>query len=410
MLIETPVSTTRFLVYLQVYMKKLSRYSTYADMKISEFQRISEFRPLPKVDYTSIETPVVEEPDRLDVVDDLGSLGEERSALEDLMKQFTSASDFAETVAFNEEPEFAPVSDLGISPTDWFVSDSSSEVILEDEVIDSDFYAFLDEVEEDSLHGEGTSSVDEDGVEDDDSGWEDDDDDEPDAEDLSGWGDEPEDEPVDDSGWEDDDDEEPNDDEDVDGEEDLSGWEDDDVDEEEIIEDDPESYFEDYDDDEELDGEEDDSGWEDDDEPDEQVSISTPTVEQPLVSEPTVTELYTVIFNSAYVPRRPAFKYAPRLRASKPKAPISRPSVGLSKPAPKIPELHIQPPTPPVQVAPSDDKFVRLESEDVVAYARRLVRVSEEVAVKYFSPKEIEQALKAGKIMRRRGVLIFAHN
>lgn len=394
MLIETPVSTTRFLVYLQVYMKKLSRYSTYADMKISEFQRISEFRPLPKVDYTSLETPIVAEADRLDVIEEVGSLEEERSALESLMAQFTSATDFAETVAFNEEPEFTPVSDLGISSDEWFVSDSSSEVLPEEEVVDSDFYMFLELEDSEDSDNEGTS------VEEDDfSDW-DKDDEEPDGseEDLDGW------EEDDEEGSEESDDleEEPDDfeedfeswdEDDEEGSEDFSGWDDDDS----------ESDFEVSSDEEELEVEDDLSGWEDDEELEEQVSVSTPTVDSASVSEPTVAELYTLIFNSSYIPRRPAFKYVPKARVSKPKAPISRPKV-------KMPELHVQPPTPPVQADTVGDKFVRLESEDVVAYARRLVRVSEDVAIKYFSPKEIEQALKAGKIMRRRGVLIFAHN
>lgn len=60
----------------------------------------------------------------------------------------------------------------------------------------------------------------------------------------------------------------------------------------------------------------------------------------------------------------------------------------------------------PVQVV---DKFARREGEDIVLYARRLVRVSEVEVLKYFSPRELEIALERGNLLRKRGVIIFAH-
>jgi hypothetical protein len=60
----------------------------------------------------------------------------------------------------------------------------------------------------------------------------------------------------------------------------------------------------------------------------------------------------------------------------------------------------------PVQVV---DKFVRRDGEDIVLYTRRLVRVSEVEVLKYFSPRELEIALERGNLLRKRGVIIFAH-
>lgn len=55
------------------------------------------------------------------------------------------------------------------------------------------------------------------------------------------------------------------------------------------------------------------------------------------------------------------------------------------------------------------DKFVRRDGEDIVMYARRLVRVSEVEVLRYFSPRELEIALERGNLLRKRGVIIFAH-
>lgn len=60
----------------------------------------------------------------------------------------------------------------------------------------------------------------------------------------------------------------------------------------------------------------------------------------------------------------------------------------------------------PIQVV---DKFARRDGEDIVLYARRLVRVSEVEVLKYFSPRELEIALERGNLLRKRGVIIFAH-
>lgn len=55
------------------------------------------------------------------------------------------------------------------------------------------------------------------------------------------------------------------------------------------------------------------------------------------------------------------------------------------------------------------DRLVRRDGEDIVMYARRLVRVSEVEVLRYFSPRELEIALERGNLLRKRGVIIFAH-
>ena len=70
-------------------------------------------------------------------------------------------------------------------------------------------------------------------------------------------------------------------------------------------------------------------------------------------------------------------------------------------------------PAPRSTVAPvvdtTVDRLVRRDGEDIVMYARRLVRVSEVEVLRYFSPRELEIALERGNLLRKRGVIIFAH-
>ena len=64
---------------------------------------------------------------------------------------------------------------------------------------------------------------------------------------------------------------------------------------------------------------------------------------------------------------------------------------------------------PKQEVTQVMDRHARRGGEDIVAYARRLVRVSEVEVLKYFSPRELEVALERGNLLRKRGVIIFAH-
>ena len=157
------------------------------------------------------------------------------------------------------------------------------------------------------------------------------------------------------------------------------------------------------------------------------------TSESNLESEPTRVEFKEEIFRSDYVGKREPWTYVakekedvkppqPQLRVSaqevaprqvqEPK-PTPRPQV-VSAPQPKPvvrpkqvaerPQIQAQ---PQVQV---QDKTVRMVNEDFVSYCRRNLRVQEQVALGYFSPSEIESAVRQGKVLRKGGVLIFAHS
>ena len=101
-------------------------------------------------------------------------------------------------------------------------------------------------------------------------------------------------------------------------------------------------------------------------------------------------------------------------------------TVAVSKP-PKVEERKVLQPrkldTPVSKVSPdignvvsqpvqnsNADKSVRHLNEDFVAYCRRNLRVQERVALEYFSPSEVESAVKQGKVLRKSGLLIFAHS
>lgn len=157
------------------------------------------------------------------------------------------------------------------------------------------------------------------------------------------------------------------------------------------------------------------------------------TFESNLESEPTRVEFKEEIFRSDYVGKREPWTYvakekevakppqtqlrvsqqevAPR-KVQEPK-PTPRPQVPptpqpkpVVRPKQVVERPQIQPQTP-VQ---ANDKTVRMVNEDFVSYCRRNLRVQEQVALGYFSPSEIESAVKQGKVLRKGGVLIFAHS
>ena len=155
------------------------------------------------------------------------------------------------------------------------------------------------------------------------------------------------------------------------------------------------------------------------------------TSESNLESEPTRVEFKEEIFRSDYVGKREPWTYvakekevvkstqtqpkvstqevAPRKVQEPQSAP--RPQV-ISTPKPKPmakPQLIMQRPQPQTQVQ-TNDKTVRMVNEDFVSYCRRNLRVQEQVALGYFSPSEIESAVRQGKVLRKGGVLIFAHS
>lgn len=157
------------------------------------------------------------------------------------------------------------------------------------------------------------------------------------------------------------------------------------------------------------------------------------TSESNLESEPTRVEFKEEIFRSDYVGKREPWTYVakekevvkppqPQPRVSAPEVPprkvqepnsIPRPQVAptlqpkpMVKPQSVVQRTQIQPQT---QVQ-TNDKTVRMVNEDFVSYCRRNLRVQEQVALGYFSPSEIESAVRQGKVLRKGGVLIFAHS
>ena len=161
------------------------------------------------------------------------------------------------------------------------------------------------------------------------------------------------------------------------------------------------------------------------------------TSESDFENEPTRVEFKEEIFRSDYVGKREPWTYVAKEK-SVVKPPQPQPRVSQSevaprtvqepKPAPKPQTVSIPQPQPqsagkpkPIvqrpqpQVQPQtqgqvNDKTVRLVNEDFVSYCRRNLRVSEQVALGYFSPSEIESAVRQGKVLRKSGVLIFAHS
>lgn len=161
------------------------------------------------------------------------------------------------------------------------------------------------------------------------------------------------------------------------------------------------------------------------------------TSESDFENEPTRVEFKEEIFRSDYVGKREPWTYVAKekvfIKPSQPQPMVSQPEVAPRtvqepKPAPKPqtvsipqsqpqsavkPKLIVQRPQPQVQPqiqGQVNDKTARLVNEDFVSYCRRNLRVSEQVALGYFSPSEIESAVRQGKVLRKSGVLIFAHS
>lgn len=157
------------------------------------------------------------------------------------------------------------------------------------------------------------------------------------------------------------------------------------------------------------------------------------TFESNLESEPTRVEFKEEIFRSDYVGKREPWTYvakekevakppqtqlrvsqqevAPR-KVQEPK-PTPRPQVPPTpqpKPVVRPKQVVERPQNQPQTPVQANDKTVRMVNEDFVSYCRRNLRVQEQVALGYFSPSEIESAVKQGKVLRKGGVLIFAHS
>jgi hypothetical protein len=340
--ITYPISSSRFLLAMQVYARKMAAYETYEEVKKREFERISLFRPLPTVSKESIKTEVVEESPRYLL--DTESSEDETVELDSLFDGFED-----------------------LINTDWLTSMKSKE-----EVEHRD-----EEEEQDPLNGVSFASLG-----------------------LSSNSDEEEQE-LELREFE------------VDPSDDFS----------DPFSDTPQSSVTEF----EL-----------------EVGKTTPsqensnlsqseTSESAFENEPTRVEFKEEIFRSDYVGKREPWTYVAKERevVKQPQPRVSQSEVAPCtvqepKPAPKpqtvsIPQAQsvvkpkpiVQKPQPQIQPQTQsqvNDKTVRLVNEDFVSYCRRNLRVSEKTALGYFSPSEIESAVRQGKVLRKGGLLIFAHS
>lgn len=130
--ITYPISSSRFLLAMQVYARKMASYETYEEVKKREFERISLFRPLPTVSRESIKTEVVEESPRYlletesseDETVELDSLFDGFESIQD-SDWLTSMKSKEEVESGDEEEEQDPLK--GVSFASLGLSSGSSE-------------------------------------------------------------------------------------------------------------------------------------------------------------------------------------------------------------------------------------------------------------------------------------------
>lgn len=330
--ITYPISSSRFLLAMQVYARKMSTYETYEEVKKREFERISLFRPLPTVSKESIKTREVSSPIRYELVVD-----DTESELVDFDSLFANLDDI-------------DLEDLPNKENSIGVSLSSSDKVDPFACVDLESLGYVDDMGEDELEGREFETSEE-----------------------------------------------------VSSEETLL---------------DPlnspvsnltmstvESTLE-----------------------DENLNLShSEQSGDTLNTEPTRVEFKEEIFRSTYIGKREPWSYVAKDKVKvvkeviKPKQVDSRPFVKTDtssnssqgsvrrevKPS-SIPSVPPQKSVSSTNVA--TDKSARLLNEDFVSYCRRNLRVQEQLALTYFSPNEIESAVRQGKILRKSGLLIFAHS
>lgn len=340
--ITYPISSSRFLLAMQVYARKMAAYETYEEVKKREFERISLFRPLPTVSKESIKTEVVEESPRY-LLDTDGS-DDETVELDSLFAGFEKLQDL-----------------------DWLTSMKSEEEVEQRD----------EEEEQDPLNGVSFASL----------GLSSNSDVEEQELELREF--------------------------EVDPSDDFSDTSQSSVTEFElgVVKTTPS--------------------------PEKSNLSQSETSESDFENEPTRVEFKEEIFRSDYVGKREPWAYVAKekvvqstqLRVStpQPKPQIKRQTQRVSEVTPPS-QVQSKPIVRPQQMAKnpkvsspissshstqqnqSTDKTVRLVNEDFVSYCRRNLRVSEQVALGYFSPNEIESAVRQGKVLRKSGVLIFAHS
>lgn len=452
------LSDVRFNIYLQIYMKKLSISTPWKEVKENEYKRISSFRPLPEVTLESIDTDEVPDVDFVEV-GEVQSLEEEQSSFESVLKSlnqqrvseleeepttiietepqkpvsFFSDYDFGDEVteaekptveeepAIQEEPisqpkpKFSldylfkkPETDKVADETKTPEADESNDddvdtsmfgdelsLVEEDEDEEPDYSSEDDETEEDE--DDSDDSVDTSAFDDDDDDeLEEDEDDSDDLVDTSAFYDD-EDTELDEDG---DDDYDYNSESDDDESVDLSKFEEDDDEEDEDEEPDYSSEDDFEDEEPESDSSVNTIDWDDDELEDEEPDYSsegepviTVTSETDIGYLPSVDEVTTEVFNVTSIANK-VYEYQQPVKHHKSKdTTISKPVVSHPKP-----KTTVKPPiydTEPV--------------DDLVTFTRKRVRVSELDLLKIYSKKELEQALREGKVLRKKGIIIFAH-
>lgn len=416
-------------------MKKLSISTPWKEVKENEYKRISSFRPLPEVTLESIDTDEVPDVDFVEI-GEVQSLEEEQSSFESVLKSlnqqrvseleeepttiietepqkpvsFFSDYDFGDESTEDEEPtvdeepviQEEPVSQPKpkFSLDYLFKKPETDKIADEPEITDAD--EFNDDDVDTSIIGDefGLSEEDEDEEPDyssEDDETEEDEDDSDNSVDTSAFDsdedtelDEDEDDDYDYNSESDDDESvglskfEEDDEEDEDEEPDYSS--EDDFEDEELESDSSVNTIDWGEDDDELEDEEPDYSSEDE-------PVVTETQENEIGYLPSVDEVTTDVFNVISIANK-VYEYQQPVKHHKPKATtIAKPVVSHPKP-----KTNVKPPiydTEPV--------------DDLVTFTRKRVRVSELDLLKIYSKKELEQALREGKVLRKKGIIIFAH-
>lgn len=416
MLVKTSISTTRFLVYLQVYGKKLSKYGTYEDVRASEYKRISSFRPLPVLDISALVTDDVGEVERVSGSDS-GSLEEERSRLDAYLGSVSSSRGRGYTLPDGSLVELVDYVDSEVESlpmsTNEVDLDSLSDEELESRIISLFRLAGL----LDSSYGSSSG--------DDSEGYSDGYDEEDDSDFDSGTG-------SDSSGeWASVSESEGS----YEGDSSVassSGSEvssssasssasassEDSVSSSGSVSSSSSASSESSVSSSASASSESETTSETTSETSSEATSGTSSESSLVNSEdlglvtgedeyefPTYSVLLSSIFNDAS-------KYSPVSHDLYYKRKV-KDKVSVAKFGSDV-KPNVEPPKPVSgdRVSSSSDRSPteRLEHEDIVSYLRRLVRVKESVALVYFSPREIEASLSLGKIVRRHGTLIFSHS
>lgn len=429
------LSDVRFNIYLQIYMKKLSISTPWKEVRENEYKRISSFRPLPEVTLESIDTDEVPDVDFVEV-GEVRSIEEELSSFESVLESLNQQRvsgleeepttiietepqkpvslfdgyDFDNMATEDEEPtvEEVPVAQEESAPKpkfslDYLFKKPETDKIVSPEIEDTDETEITktDEPNDDDV--DTSIFGDEFGLS------EEDEDEEPDYSSENDETEEDEDDSVDTSAFDDDADDELDEDEDEDF--DYSSESDDEsVDLSKFEEDEDEDDEEpDYSSEDDFEDEEPDSvssvntiNWGDDDDELEDEEPDYSSEDEPVIVEtsnsdvgyiPSVDEVTTEVFNVVSIANK-VYEYQQPVKHHKPKASnISKPVVNHPKP-----KTTVKPPiydTEPV--------------DDLVTFTRKRVRVSELDLLKIYSKKELEQALREGKVLRKKGIIIFAH-